>query len=89
MYVQFNFWQSVQGHRTHHVEYCRPERLPQMKDSCEVETNSRFAHVGIKMVEAGGVEPPSEKRYATEPTCLSQFRLFRRLSLERARNHAS
>jgi len=24
-------------------------------------------------VEAGGVEPPSEKRYATEPTCLSQF----------------
>ena len=26
------------------------------------------------MVEAGGVEPPSEKRYATEPTCLSQFR---------------
>ena len=26
------------------------------------------------MVEAGGVEPPSEKRYAAEPTCLSQFR---------------
>jgi hypothetical protein len=26
------------------------------------------------MVEAGGVEPPSEKRYATKPTCLSQFR---------------
>jgi len=25
------------------------------------------------MVEAGGVEPPSEKRYDTEPTCLSQF----------------
>ena len=29
------------------------------------------------MVEAGGVEPPSEKRYATEPTCLSQFHWFR------------
>jgi hypothetical protein len=28
------------------------------------------------MVEAGGVEPPSEKRYATEPTCLSQFVFF-------------
>ena len=28
------------------------------------------------MVEAGGVEPPSEKRYATEPTCLSQFVRF-------------
>jgi hypothetical protein len=28
------------------------------------------------MVEAGGVEPPSEKRYATEPTCLSQFVWF-------------
>jgi len=28
------------------------------------------------MVEAGGVEPPSEKRYAAEPTCLSQFVRF-------------
>jgi hypothetical protein len=27
----------------------------------------------LKMVEAGGVEPPSEKRYDTKPTCLSQF----------------
>ena len=26
-----------------------------------------------KMVEAGGVEPPSEKRYDAKPTCLSQF----------------
>ena len=25
------------------------------------------------MVEAGGVEPPSEKRCDTEPTCLAQF----------------
>ncbi len=25
------------------------------------------------MVEAGGVEPPSEKRYGPKPTCLSQF----------------
>jgi hypothetical protein len=25
------------------------------------------------MVEAGGVEPPSEKRNDTKPTCLSQF----------------
>jgi len=30
------------------------------------------------MVEAGGVEPPSEKRCATEPTCLSQFVWFAR-----------
>jgi hypothetical protein len=30
-----------------------------------------------RMVEAGGVEPPSEKRYDTKPTCLAQFRLFR------------
>ena len=29
------------------------------------------------MVEAGGVEPQSEKRYDTKPTCLAQFRLFR------------
>ena len=28
------------------------------------------------MVEAGGVEPPSEKRNAAEPTCLSQFVRF-------------
>src|SRR5216684_110230 len=26
-----------------------------------------------EMVEAGGVEPPSEKRYDTKPTCLAQF----------------
>ena len=25
------------------------------------------------MVEAGGVEPPSEKRYGQKPTCLAQF----------------
>jgi len=29
---------------------------------------------GFNVVEAGGVEPPSEKRCAAEPTCLSQFR---------------
>jgi len=29
------------------------------------------------LVEAGGVEPPSEKRYDTKPTCLAQFRLVR------------
>jgi len=39
-------------------------------------------------MEAGGVEPPSEKRYATKPTCLSQFGWFRQLRLERARNAA-
>jgi hypothetical protein len=27
----------------------------------------------IRMVEAGGVEPPSEKRYEPKTTCLSQF----------------
>ena len=41
-----------------------------------------------RRMEAGGVEPPSEKRYATEPTCLSQFRLVRPPRLERARNAA-
>jgi len=30
------------------------------------------------MVEAGGVEPPSEKRYEPKPTCLAQFRFFAR-----------
>ncbi len=29
------------------------------------------------MVEAGGVEPPSEKRYGLKTTCLAQFSLFR------------
>ena len=33
----------------------------------------RIDYKGFDMVEAGGVEPPSEKRYAAEPTCLSQF----------------
>src|SRR5215469_2992451 len=47
-----------------------------------LKTNER------RMVEAGGVEPPSEKRYATEPTCLSQFAQFRKPRLERARNAA-
>jgi adenine-specific DNA-methyltransferase len=30
-----------------------------------------------RLVEAGGVEPPSEKRYGSKTTCLAQFRLFR------------
>src|SRR5581483_411753 len=30
-------------------------------------------HSELAVMEAGGVEPPSEKRYAAEPTCLSQF----------------
>jgi hypothetical protein len=29
------------------------------------------------MVEAGGVEPPSEKRCDTKTTCLAQFSLVR------------
>jgi len=40
------------------------------------------------MVEAGGVEPPSEKRYDTEPTCLAQFSWFRPPRSEWARNAA-
>ena len=31
------------------------------------------------MVEAGGVEPPSEKRYDTKPTCLALFRCAAKL----------
>ena len=30
------------------------------------------------MVEAGGVEPPSEKRYGSKPTCLSHSICFAR-----------
>jgi len=30
-----------------------------------------------RQVEAGGVEPPSEKRYGPKTTCLALFRLFR------------
>jgi len=40
------------------------------------------------MVEAGGVEPPSEKRYEPKPTCLAQFRLVRPPRSEWARNAA-
>jgi len=39
-----------------------------------------------RQMEAGGVEPPSEKRYGSKPTCLAQFRLFRRPRSEWARN---
>jgi hypothetical protein len=45
----------------------------------------RFGRLKTKaqtMVEAGGVEPPSEKRYGSKPTCLAQFRLVRRLRSE-------
>ena len=49
---------------------------------------SNKSSVCPRLVEAGGVEPPSEKRCATEPTCLSQFRLVRQSRLERARNAA-
>jgi hypothetical protein len=45
-----------------------------------------LSHLGVikmaGMVEAGGVEPPSEKRYGSKPTCLAQFRLVRRLRSE-------
>ncbi len=34
------------------------------------------------MVEAGGVEPPSEKRYEPKTTCLAQFSFFRPLRSE-------
>ena len=43
----------------------------------------------VKMVEAGGVEPPSEKRYGSKNYMLIAFDLFRRLRLERARRAAS
>ena len=38
----------------------------------------------FKMVEAGGVEPPSEKRNGTKPTCLSQFGVRSSLAAFRA-----
>ena len=40
-------------------------------------TANKFAVAGFgegEMVEAGGVEPPSEKRYGSKPTCLARFR---------------
>ena len=40
------------------------------------------------MVEAGGVEPPSEKRYDTKTTCLAHFSFFRPPRSEGARNAA-
>jgi len=40
------------------------------------------------MVEAGGVEPPSEKRYGPKPTCLAQFAWVRQSRSEWARNAA-
>jgi hypothetical protein len=47
-------------------------------------TGTRFAalrsykYFGCKkLVEAGGVEPPSEKRNGPKPTCLAQFARFR------------
>ena len=36
----------------------------------------------LGMVEAGGVEPPSEKRYEPKTTCLAQFSFFRPLRSE-------
>src|SRR5271165_1955683 len=43
-------------------------------ESRRVRCKSRNRHARRRrMVEAGGVEPPSEKRYDTKPTCLSQF----------------
>jgi hypothetical protein len=34
-------------------------------------------YTSVVMVEAGGVEPPSEKRNDAKPTCLAQFSLVR------------
>jgi hypothetical protein len=42
-----------------------------------------------RLVEAGGVEPPSEKRYDTKTTCLAHFSFFRPPRSEGARNAAS
>jgi len=42
----------------------------------------------FEMVEAGGVEPPSEKRCDTKTTCLAQFSLVRPPRSEWARNAA-
>ncbi len=41
-----------------------------------------------EILEAGGVEPPSEKRNGQKTTCLAPFGLVRPLRLEGARNTA-
>ena len=43
----------------------------------ENQTRQAIENKDVKMVEAGGVEPPSEKRYGSKPTCLAQFHWFR------------
>ena len=47
-----------------------------------IRSNSEFVSTNpetqSEMVEAGGVEPPSEKRYEPKPTCLAQFICFAR-----------
>ena len=37
----------------------------------ETEYPQLIETMALRMVEAGGVEPPSEKRYGPKPTCLS------------------
>ena len=53
--------------------YHKLERIWNAQLFCDITILESIA----KMVEAGGVEPPSEKRCDTKPTCLAQFRLFR------------
>jgi len=39
-------------------------------------------------VEAGGVEPPSEKRYGSKPTCLAQFRFVSQAALRMSKKRS-
>ena len=48
---------------------------PKIDHRRAVEYNCRLIIVISNILEAGGVEPPSEKRYETKPTCLAQFRV--------------
>jgi hypothetical protein len=43
----------------------------------ENENRQAIENKSLRLVEAGGVEPPSEKRYGSKTTCLARFRLFR------------
>jgi len=39
-------------------------------------------------MEAGGVEPPSEKRYGSKPTCLAQFRFVLQAALRMSKKRS-
>jgi hypothetical protein len=56
---------------------CRKSHEGYAEGTQKNETSQLIENKIERLVEAGGVEPPSEKRYGPKTTCLAQFRLFR------------